>query len=198
MGDAIPVPAAAYDRPYRHLSDDELLAKRSELVDDKLVRGVPHDEVQLDLACVQVELCLRQQASNLLHVYTNSFFQRYFLDENNLVAPIRTRDDLVWNLVQAMDHPNRRQVGDDTHLGFRVSTVFLGEAADERLGFFETMIFDVGNGDYKGEFETRYATWHEAERGHEIIVKTLCDSFTIGEALERLDEILEDPNWLKT
>ena len=54
--------------------------------------------------------------------------------------------------------------------GVRVSTVFLG--LDHSFGggtpaLFETMIF----GGRHNEYQERYATWEEAEEGHEQAVK---------------------------
>ena len=61
-----------------------------------------------------------------------------------------------------------RHVADDTINGVRVSTVFLGinhQFGDGPPLLFETM---VCGGDLDGEQE-RYATWDEAEAGHEAM-----------------------------
>lgn len=66
-----------------------------------------------------------------------------------------------------------RHVGDDTIGKVRISTVFLG--IDHNWGFskkpilFETMIFGGKNNDY----QERYGTWEEAEKGHKRAVKMI-------------------------
>jgi len=64
-----------------------------------------------------------------------------------------------------------RRVAEDTIMGSRISTVFLGlnynwEENGKPL-LFETLIF---GGKLDGEME-RYATWDEAETGHKATVK---------------------------
>lgn len=61
-----------------------------------------------------------------------------------------------------------------------VSTVFLGIDHNffgyGALLLFETMVFRSGKA--YGDIQERYATWHEAEQGHEKIVqhiRTLCE-----------------------
>lgn len=69
----------------------------------------------------------------------------------------------------------RRHVGDTTVGDVRISTVFLG--LDHSWGggrplIFETMIFGGAYDDY----QERYSTWEEAERGHAQAVQKVAES----------------------
>jgi len=70
------------------------------------------------------------------------------------------------------DNVEGRRVGQDTIGNFKVSTVFL--ALDHNYSsvgppiLFESMVF--GPKDYSDLACVRYATWTEAERGHQILV----------------------------
>ena len=65
---------------------------------------------------------------------------------------------------------NNRRVAETMVGDIRVSTVFLG--LDHSFGgnkplLFETMIF----GGERDQYQDRYSTWEEAEKGHEKAVK---------------------------
>lgn len=68
-----------------------------------------------------------------------------------------------------------RRVAETLLPGARISTVFLGiDHNFERRGppiLFETMVFDDGG---EEERQERYATWAEAEAGHDAIVAEEC------------------------
>jgi len=89
----------------------------------------------------------------------------YILDGRN---PVPCRDLLTWGRwFQKAD----RHVAVD-HIGpMMVSTVFLGldhnYSAKGPPILFETMILDGGD----HEFQRRYATWAEAERGHVVALR---------------------------
>jgi hypothetical protein len=85
--------------------------------------------------------------------------------------PQKTDDMSVWG--KFMESGERRvgltEIGD-----IRISTVFL--RIDHSFGFgepvlFETMIFGGKN----DEYQERYTTWNEAEKGHEVAVKLVTD-----------------------
>lgn len=85
--------------------------------------------------------------------------EKYILEGHET---IKCKDLLEWaKQCEKID----RHVADTRHFGIRVSTVFLG--VDHNYGFgspllFETMIFGGRHNDY----QERYTTWEEAERGH--------------------------------
>ncbi len=112
----------------------------------------------------------------------------YILDENK--QPVWLGPELLpavdrWSKFRK-DFENNCRVG-DSHLrgGVHVSTVFLG--LDHNYGdnygdrsapgyqpiLFETMIFGGVHNDY----QTRYATWMEAEVGHDKAVQLALESF---------------------
>ena len=81
----------------------------------------------------------------------------YILDGKN---PIRCFDTTKWGYQSKI-------IGKDQFGGVSVSTVFLG--MDHSFGggtpvLFETMIF----GGEHDQYQERYCTWDEAERGHQI------------------------------
>jgi hypothetical protein len=94
-------------------------------------------------------------------------------------TPVPCDDLIEW--AQAFEPSNRRVRL--TRIGrFRVSTVFLG--LDHNWGFgppilFETMTFVDDGIDAEGmnERDDRYATWLEAEAGHQRAVKWLQANF---------------------
>lgn len=92
----------------------------------------------------------------------------YILDEQKNPVPADMEGMCSWR--KDKDEPVR--VG-KTNVGpFFVSTVFLG--IDHRFGtdgppiLFETMIFRGES--MSEEYQTRYATWNEAEAGHKVAV----------------------------
>lgn len=95
---------------------------------------------------------------------------KYILDENNNVI---TADLMTWAIFLE-EQRDRRIVKKDTIGELQVSTVFIG--LDHKLSFieerddpdykpdiFETMVFKDGSDIYCD----RYATWKEAEEGHQ-------------------------------
>jgi hypothetical protein len=81
--------------------------------------------------------------------------------------PVSEHDPLVWSDAMADDN---RQVGETLIFGIRVSTVFIGIDCniwpDSDPLLFETMIFaDLGE-----HYQTRCATWAEAEHMHDCAV----------------------------
>ena len=86
--------------------------------------------------------------------------------------PMPCDDVLEW--AKKFDMKNRH-VADDKVNGVRVSTVFLG--VDHSFGegppmLFETMIF---GGDHD-QYQERYSTWDDAERGHKKALALVQDS----------------------
>ena len=90
-----------------------------------------------------------------------------------LAVPVKDdgSDEALLEWARAFENPNR--IVDQTHVGEAfVSTVFLGldhnfTGKGEPL-LFETMIFLDG---WEDEYCERYATWDEAERGHQDAIK---------------------------
>lgn len=73
-----------------------------------------------------------------------------------------------------------------------VSTVFLG--TNHGYGgndlWFETMVFSVGF--FFSDIDSRYATWEEAEKGHNAAVETVRERLkNLGKAIEWSDEAVE-------
>ena len=91
-------------------------------------------------------------------------------------TPVPTDDIHEWSRLLD-EHPGGRRVGGDDVGDWSVSTVFLG--MDHGYGggppiLFETMIFS--RHDPRNEADEscwRYATWEEAEAGHNAVVRWL-------------------------
>ena len=86
--------------------------------------------------------------------------QLYILDGKN---PVRCFDTTEWGYQSKGD----KIIGKDRFGSVSVSTVFLG--MDHSFGggdpvLFETMIF----GGEHDQYQERYCTWDEAEKGHQI------------------------------
>lgn len=90
----------------------------------------------------------------------------YVLDKNRNILP--TNDMHEWEIFyseMSLRIVNKTEIGDVS-----ISTVFLG--LDHGYGegppiLFETMIF----GGVHDQYQERYCTWEEAERGHEEAIK---------------------------
>jgi len=83
--------------------------------------------------------------------------------------PVGTNDITEWG--KCME--GKRHVGNNHIFGIHISTVFLGTDhgwnSDVPI-LFETMVF----GGYYDEYQWRYATWKEAEKGHrKILLKVI-------------------------
>jgi hypothetical protein len=88
----------------------------------------------------------------------------YFLDQDNKAVPASIWE---WSFDKA-----KRIVGDTIlESGVRISTIFMGidHAGEGSPQLFETEIQD---GERHGEL-WRYATWEEAEAGHQRLVREL-------------------------
>ena len=96
------------------------------------------------------------------------FMALYIIDDEHRI--VKTHDLLEWG--RALESGNRIVAQTDTPNGC-VSTVFLGIdhgiLDDGPPILFETMVF----GGTHDLWRQRYATWGEAERGHEVIVKRM-------------------------
>ena len=92
----------------------------------------------------------------------------YILDENNNVIP---GSPIEWSIL--LRDKKRTTVKKDDIDRYHVSTVFLGIDyhfyEDNIVHVFETMIFDSENHD--SDYCERYATWKEAEEGHERAIQ---------------------------
>lgn len=111
-------------------------------------------------------------------VYFEDFLKKkncYILDKDRNVIPA----SLMELSTYLEESTEERIVKRDTVNGLRVSTVFIGldhnfsmpeerEKEDYKPYIFETMIFDV---DEKEIYCDRYATWAEAEEGHQKAIK---------------------------
>ena len=98
--------------------------------------------------------------------------KNYILGKNHEL--IET-DLLTW--ARFFEDIKNRRVAEDIIDGVRISTVFLG--IDHNFGngeplLFETMIFGGDNYDY----QERYATWTEAEAGHQRAIELVKESHT--------------------
>ena len=98
----------------------------------------------------------------------HSLLSHWILDENH--QPIRAKDLLEW--AEFNNDLTKRRVGEtDVTPEVRVSTVFLGTNHNfSSTGppiLFETMVFGE---DVPYDYQQRYATWQEAEIGHEATV----------------------------
>jgi hypothetical protein len=99
-------------------------------------------------------------------------FQRryYTLDEHQ--APVPCDDFARW-AVWFETHTAERLVAKTELPGdVTVSTVFIGTnlGVEEQPRIFETMIF----GGHQAHYTARYASWFEAEQGHERAVDLAC------------------------
>lgn len=114
----------------------------------------------------------------------------YILEGKN---PVPVKDVLAWGM-QSLDRSSWSV--DKTDIGdVLVSTVFLG--IDHSMSFnnpgvpilFETMVF----GGIYNEYQWRYATWEEAEKGHKKACDVVLESFPLKEeALKKV--IIESLN----
>jgi hypothetical protein len=90
--------------------------------------------------------------------------------------PVLVEDILVW--AKSFEERDSRKVKFDSFSGkekMNVSTIFLGidhnfETEGDPV-LFETMIF----GGYYGEYQMRYCTWDESEKGHVEAVKMILE-----------------------
>ncbi len=95
----------------------------------------------------------------------------YKLDENKNVVKSSLEE---WsNFIEGRLPTNYNHVGDDTINGHRLSTVFLGlchnyDPYDKTPIVFETMVFQNNRSDI---YQERYATWKEAEEGHQRAIE---------------------------
>jgi len=93
----------------------------------------------------------------------------YKLDENKNVVKSSLEE---WsNFIEGRLPTNYKHVGDDIVNGHRVSTVFLGLCHNPRGGVpivFETMVFQNDRSDI---YQERYATYKEAEDGHQRAIE---------------------------
>jgi hypothetical protein len=94
--------------------------------------------------------------------------------------PVPVDDVLEWARMFEGD----RHVGNTTIKDVVVSTVFLGIDHNFRPDgpplLFETMVF----GGEHDQYQDRYSTWEEAERGHAEICKMVQDSLELEGVLE--------------
>lgn len=93
----------------------------------------------------------------------------YKLDENKNVVKSSLEE---WSdFIEGRLPTNHKHVADEIVNGKRISTIFIGLCYDfNNSGIpmvFETMVFNNGEGIY----QTRYATWSEAEEGHRAAVE---------------------------
>lgn len=90
---------------------------------------------------------------------------KFYILDNRKAVPCDSR---AW--ARAMERKDEWRVGNDTIGDARVSTVFLGldhAMPGEPPAIFETMVF----GGPLHEEMVRYATWEEAEAGHQAMVE---------------------------
>lgn len=93
----------------------------------------------------------------------------YILDKDNTTMPAINIE--AWG---KMFSRSDRRVGSDTIEGKYISTVFLGidhSFDPSELHIFETMVFTHKGGE--SIFCERYATWVDAEKGHEAACKNV-------------------------
>jgi hypothetical protein len=95
----------------------------------------------------------------------------YKLDKNKNVVPSSMEE---WaTFIEGTFPANYKHVGDDIVNGHRVSTVFLGlcqnfDFRDKTPIVFETMVFQNDRSDI---YQERYATWKQAEEGHQRAIE---------------------------
>jgi len=96
----------------------------------------------------------------------------YILDEDHNVIPCEDLLDWAYWFKNA-DRVVKKSFLDTASADVEVSTVFMG--IDHRIGriprLFETLVF---GGALDGEM-MRYASWNEAERGHDEMVRRVKD-----------------------
>jgi hypothetical protein len=118
--------------------------------------------------------------------YLDRVTARYRLAGTEVVRD-RNEDDLAWWLwFKNID--NRRIALTQVTPAIEVSTIFVGidqdPMCDEPPLVFETMVFHGDHGTYK----YLWATYHEAEQGHEAVVERFRHHLASGRPLEELDE----------
>lgn len=91
----------------------------------------------------------------------------YTLDDDHTLVPCH--DFIVWSIW--MHNDDHIRVRETTVGRYWISTVFLGQSVREPPMLFETMVFDHSPDTeaYTRE-QRRYATWQEAEAGHDAMV----------------------------
>jgi hypothetical protein len=102
----------------------------------------------------------------------------WILDENHVPVALEDGDAAMLTWARRFEnHDNSRVAFTEIVPGVTVSTVFLG--LDHSFGFgdqpllFESMAFVKDISDWSGEEQDRYATWAEAQMGHNRMVEMI-------------------------